>query len=332
MNVCRLLILSSSLLLPFELLAGPPTGATEVWLGPQSPKRAVDFLDMFTPDAPWKQAAAHVNVFKLYEGYLIDAPQDHVDKIVADLNRRHISIALEGGLMNVGEGSANPPPPCGGWGRVEGYSVPKAAMLVANKVKKAGGYIKYFAMDEPVWYGHYYQGQPGHLGCHSSVDEIVKVMESNLRVYTDAFPGIVVGDIEPTNLAEQQNWQAEFSAFSNRFREATGTPLAFLHLDVLWETPNKERSVAALFRYAETLKRQGYLGKIGIIYNGSGNTGELWIQSAHDKILSIEVKDALRPDQAIIQSWSPYPTHTMPDSSPNSLTSLVNFYVGIKRR
>jgi hypothetical protein len=122
MSVCRLSILSLSLLLSFELLVGPPAGATEVWLGPQSPKRAVDFLDMFTPDAPWKQAASHVNVFKLYEGYLISAPQDQVDKIVADLNRRHIPIALEGGLMDVGEGSANPPPPCGGWGRVEGYT------------------------------------------------------------------------------------------------------------------------------------------------------------------------------------------------------------------
>src|SRR5215467_6878317 len=138
MNGCRLSILWLSLLLPFNLLAGPLVGATEVWLGPQSPKRAVDFLDMFTPDAPWRRAAARVNVFKLYEGYLTSAPQDHVDKIVADLNRRHIPIALEGGLMNVGEGSADPPPPCGGWGRVEGYSVPKAAMLVANKVKKAG--------------------------------------------------------------------------------------------------------------------------------------------------------------------------------------------------
>ena len=47
MNVCRLSILLLSLLLSVELLAGWPAGATEVWLGPQSPKRAADFLDMF---------------------------------------------------------------------------------------------------------------------------------------------------------------------------------------------------------------------------------------------------------------------------------------------
>jgi hypothetical protein len=79
---------------------------------------------------------------------------------------------------------------------------------------------------------------------------------------------------------EQQNWQAEFSAFSNRFRETTGAPLGFLQLDVLWEAANKNRVVTALFRHAQTLKRQGLLGAIGIIYNGSGNTDELWIQSA----------------------------------------------------
>lgn len=106
---------------PAVRIAGAAAGpCTEVWLGPQSPKRAVDYLDMFTPDAPWKQAAAHVIVFKLYEGYPIDAPQAQVDEIVADLNRRHIPIALEGGLMNFGEGSANPPPPCGGMGSCGG--------------------------------------------------------------------------------------------------------------------------------------------------------------------------------------------------------------------
>jgi len=36
MNVSRLSVLSLSLLALFELLAAPPAGATELWLGPQA--------------------------------------------------------------------------------------------------------------------------------------------------------------------------------------------------------------------------------------------------------------------------------------------------------
>jgi hypothetical protein len=339
MRICRFSLLSLSLLAPFELLGGLSVSATEIWLAPQasvppSPlNRAADFLDMFDPDAPWQQAAAHVEVFKFYASYLGAAPQDHVDKIVADLNRRRIAIALEAGVINIGPKSTNPP--CGGFGLVEGYGIPPVAMDISKKVKKAGGEIKYLTMDEPLWYGHYYKGRPGgQPGCRSPIDEVIKLIEPTLNVYIEQFSNIVVGEAEPTDLAEQPNWQADLSTWSTRFHEATGRPLGFLQFDVLWDRPNEDKVVTAFFRYAETLKRQGYLGKTGIIYNGSPRqkTDESWIRSAQDNILSIEVKDALRPDQAIIQSWLPNPTHTMPDSSSSALTSLVNFYVNRTRR
>jgi hypothetical protein len=69
------------------------------------------------------------------------------------------------------------------------------------------------------------------------------------------------------------------------------------------------------------------------MYNGSPSqkSDQAWIRSAQGHILSVEVKDGLRPDQAIFQSWVPNPTHAMPDSPPDTRTGLVNFYVGRTR-
>ena len=80
--------------------------ATEIWIAPQasvppSPlNRAVDFLDMFKSDAPWRNAAQVISVFKLYGSYLEHAPQDRVNLIVENLKSRHISIAVEAGVIN----------------------------------------------------------------------------------------------------------------------------------------------------------------------------------------------------------------------------------------
>src|SRR5690349_2095364 len=143
---------------------------SEIWLAPQSLplpplSRDEDFMQLFTPDAPWHFAAAHTKVFKLYGSFLGHATQDQVNTIVADLSRRHIVIGLETGILLADPGpqvvadaaagqmmpvnaSTQPapapnPPPCGGLGRVEGYATPQQATRIANLIKTAGGEIKY---------------------------------------------------------------------------------------------------------------------------------------------------------------------------------------------
>jgi hypothetical protein len=34
-----------------------------------------------------------------------------------------------------------------------------------------------------------------------------------------------------------------------------------------------------------------------------------------------------RPDRAIFQSWQPNPTHALPETVPDTLTHLVDFYL-----
>jgi hypothetical protein len=321
-----------ALLGAFAALSGPAQ-SQEIWFAPPAAPpnsrlhRAVDLLDMFKPDAPWQEAASHISVFKLYASYLSGAPQEEIDAIVSDLNRRHIPIALEVGVMNVGPKATNPP--CGGLGLVEGHGIPKQARAISEKVKKAGGVIHFIAMDEPLWFGHYFKGRPGgQPGCQSSVEQILDLIKDPLSVYAEEFPNIVIGDTEPTDVAEQYRWKDDVSAWVTGFRSHTGRPLAFLHLDIPFLRPGEEGFAVQFVQYAEVLKQQNLIGAIGIIYNGTpaDRTDESWVLDAEEHIRLIEDKNGVHPNHVLIQSWQEYPQHMLPESSPGSLTGLVNYY------
>jgi hypothetical protein len=55
-------------------------------------------------------------------------------------------------------------------------------------------------------------------------------------------------------------------------------------------------------------------------------TDKEWIDSAKSHIELFEQEYRLRPQQAIIQSWTPRPTHALPDTDPESLTGLALYY------
>lgn len=298
--------------------------AQEIWF---SPNASEDFAKLFDADAAWNSAAGHVKVFKLYGSYLVKLSQPEIEKIVSGLKSRNIEIALETGVMNVGW-TANAPA-CGGEGRVEGYGTPERAKEEAKRIKAAGGSIKFLAMDEPLFYGHYFAGYPGKQpGCHSGIGEIVDLLLPTIRAYQEQFPDLVVGDIEPTDIADQKNWKADVNEFALTFKKKFGKPLAFLHLDVPFPRRDEANYAVAMFRYSEELKAQKLLDKIGIIYNGTAKDEDdsSWTRSARSHVALLEDELHLRPDQAIFQSWSKFPTHALPDTSPDTLTGTVLYY------
>jgi hypothetical protein len=310
-----------------------PALSQEIWFAPPAAPedsrlhRAVDFMDLFSPDAPWQQAASHVKVFMIYGSYLSRAPQHEVDRIVGDLNRRGIPLALAVGVMNVGPRARHPA--CGGLGMVEGYGVPSLARNQAGKIKRAGGAIRFIAMDEPLWFGHYFKGKPGgQPGCHSSIQELLQLIREPLAVYAEEFPGIVVGETEPTDIAEQDHWKEDVSAWASGFRNQYGHALAFTHLDIPFNRPGEEGYAVDYYHYIEKLQQQGLIGAIGVIYDGTptDSSDEAWVLDAKEHIHLIEDKHGLRPNQALIQSWQAYPQHVLPESSAGSLTGLVNYY------
>jgi hypothetical protein len=312
---------------------------SEIWLAPQSLMPAPlahdeDFMEMFTADAPWKFAAAHTQVFKLYTAFLVRSPQEQVNAVVADLNRRHIDIALENGVMNVGPANTNPP--CGGLGIVEGYGTAAQAKRISEIVKAAGGTIRYIVMDEPLYYGHY-SSKP-HT-CHSPISVVLDQIVPTLNTYRQEFPDIVIGEVEPTRFPAYANWQADLLTWAKGFNTATGRPLAFVQLDIPWSddgghVPGADRAskepgdALEFYGYLQELQHQRLVGRIGIVHDGTpkDTTDAAWVEDAQNHLRVMEEKYGLRPEQDIFQSWMPRPTHALPESQPDTLTSLIDWY------
>lgn len=289
-------------------------GTPEVWFSPAfsfaGHTGSVDNQDLFDDSAGWSEARARVNVFKIATHTLNQMPDDDLAKMLSSLDRHHIALALEYGMLTPSE-------TCGKG--IEGFSPPKMPTHVSNRVKTLGGRIRYIAMDEPLFYGHY-SNRPN--SCHWSTDMVAQVAAENVKQFREILPDAEIGDIEPVNNIKSADWLEQVRNWIEAFRKETGAPLAFFHDDMIWREPIAARTNAL----TAILGSQGI--RFGVIFNSRDDVGsdQEWFDSAKRNIGEYRDSSLKAPDQIIIQSWRPYPTHVLPESSPLTLTHLVNYY------
>jgi hypothetical protein len=305
----------TAILLALMSFATAPAGAEKIWFGPLLPRAAErhiasieDWHDLLRPGSAWNRADAQTQVFYLSRGYVMDASDDDLKAMAAAMAAR--GIVLAGGIQPVAvEDSDN----CG---KTEGYDTPRGVAAMVDKLKRNAISLKYLGLDGPLWFGHY---GTGPQECRFSVEEVIRRTATNLRIVTDAFPDLIVGDIEGTPLTLQPGWQEEYARFKRGLEAAAGRPLAFLQLDIAWPNPDWPESVKKLAGMARTLGMQ-----LGIIYNGDGrDRGDAaWIAHAWDNVVRIESELGIVPDQAIFVSWNRFPTRALPETSPEAHTWL----------
>ena len=200
-----------------------------IWFGPLPPlptdagrpfTGAEDFFALFEPDAEWDTASEHVDVFLLYAEWVGGhATVAQLERIVRDLDRRGIAVAVEGSPLAL-------PDDCGAG--IESWGGIPEGRRVADKFVAAGGVIDMWAMDAPLAYAHVgtWEG-----ACQWEPARVAAEIADFRGVMEGYFPDIVVGDTEgllrelPLNL--YSDWLATFE-------EVTGEPLPFFHLDVDW--------------------------------------------------------------------------------------------------
>lgn len=316
------------LLLAVALAASSPAQAdrTAVWFCPP----ANDFvkhgaylssqsvMELFEPESPWKNAAARVDVFKTSMGWILNVSDADLRKQIADLKRRKIALAVECGVLtptNCGQG-------------IEGYKPQGLLLATARRIRDCGGDLSYIAMDEPIDGGVIYTG-PG--ACHGSVQETVANAAVNIKALWREFPDVQVGDIECINdypgLTHQQLADL-YGQSVDAFHAALGRPLAFFHADIAWGCPDYLDALACV--------RTALAGRnvpFGIIYNGSRSDidDRAWLESAACHMATIE--SALgAPSAAIFQSWNHHPRKLLPETNPDSFTSLIDRYFGDRTR
>jgi hypothetical protein len=289
--------------------------------------RQTDLVPIFDGplEKPWNGIAGRINVLGVTEGMIWALPDATLARLMQDLDRRHIVLGL--GILAT---NWYHEPPCGGG--VEGYSEPGSANRTVARLMKAGASVSLVEMDEPLWLGHYYTGKNA---CRSSIENVGERTAVIAKIYTAAFPNVIVGDGEPfPAISSQPNWEADYAAWTVAFRKATGTPLAFLNLDFNWGDPrlntgsahdgSNAAAVATLAREVSTVARRNRL-QVGMMYWGGGSSDAQWMDWARLHIREVEAA-GVEFDFLRFVSWNPYPARTFPATDPNALASLIPYY------
>ena len=292
---------------PSSALAAQPF---QIWLSGVGPggrlPGAPDYVATFEPGAPWAHAAAATNVFKVSTNFLAHAPDQTLIAVMTGLRQRHIALAMEGLMLQ-------PTQSCGHG--VEGYTGPHVLERIAARVRKFGGTIAYLAMDEPVFFGH---TRIGPNTCNASLDSLAAQIAQKVQLFRNAFPGIIIGDIEP--LTHKTTGSLEtILAFAHILTKMTGVSLAFVDADVDWHFDYQRQ----LETWRRSLHNDGM--RLGVICNGdfSADSDQAWATEAIERYRAVTRNQTTSPDDVIFQSWMPRPAYMLPEDRFGTMTSVV---------
>jgi hypothetical protein len=299
----------------FALTAVQVSAEPQVWFAALDPVLRPEvgyggspqYMELFSPRAPWERAASHVGVIKVYGQWIDHASDADLQRQFADLKRRGIALALEFGAMSAER--------CGMG--VEGYGG-QGILEAARRIQRNGGVLSYLAMDEPLYFGSIYDGKNA---CHWTPEQAAASAVPNLKALRTLFPQVKIGDIEPVG-------EPTLEITSDRYRRgirafhALGVPLAFFHADVSWWTPSYPEKLSALHK----LVASEHIA-FGVIYNGNAEdpSDAAWLQSAESHMADVE-RILGTPEQVIFQSWNSYPKKLLPESAPDAFTHLIDLY------
>lgn len=281
------------------------------WLGYAG---SADYMDLFSPDAPWSNAAAQVKVFKVYTTLLTTFTLDERRRIFADLKRRGIALALEFGPLTRPRGSRCP--------LGEGFAEEGAAAKYARLIKEADGKLDYVAMDEPL----YFAAMKADPQCRLSIREIAQNAVANLSAFRKEFPGVVIGDIEPVPGTNEPGWFEPYREWIDAYRAAAGSNLGFFHADIRWNHPAWRTSAADVSGLLA-----GHSIPFGIIYNSDSGGPNEWIGRARQHFVDYEAQGRRPPDHVVFQSWYADPRRVLPETDSRAFTYLINLYIAHRK-
>jgi hypothetical protein len=268
-----------------------------------------DFMALFEPEAPWKEAAGRIQVFKLYgEWVAYHASDAELRQVVQDIEQRHLALAVEAGPLNAtsscGEG-------------VEGFAGIEEGLRIAQRIKQAGGTLHLIALDEPYFFGHFYAGP--HT-CRWTDQYIAQQVGKYIQAMRSVFPEVRVGDTEP--LAGEAG-SAPYQAWIVAFQAVNGYNLDFLHLDIDWNRTDWPEEVKAIEEFGQV---RGV--DVGLIYTGNwlDSSDEAWLSIAGERVKQYEVDQAGRLEHVLFQSWHDKPDRVIPESDPYSFTGFIRNY------
>jgi len=273
------------------------------------------------PNGTWPPFMDQVTVVSILTQVLVKMSDADLAKVAARLKEKHVALGIE--MLAQAD---DDPPGCGVG--VEGYYATFMVANIAAKLKRTGAEVGYIAMDEPLWFGHYYNGK---IACHSSIDNVAERVAKNMHEYLKVFPDAIIADGEPfPSITEQPNWKEDYRHWIEAFHAKVGKELAFTSLDINWGVKNWPTSVQAMASFARDVKMP-----LGIIYNAAppppSMSVQAWLDGAVRNFNYIEDTLHVVPDWAVFASWARYPGHVLTDENGPGEDYIVKQYLNKHR-
>ncbi|BAN01119.1 hypothetical protein [Ilumatobacter coccineus] len=273
-----------------------------------------DFHALFDEDAPWSEALASLDGFKIHSWmirhYLTDA---ELIRIAGFLERHDIALIIEAEPLD-------PPDPaeCDHMESYEGpYEIENAARLRDLGITPAA-----YAIEQPFSYGHRLD-TPG--ACRYELERVLDEVVAWAGELRAIFPEVAIGSIEalwdrPTTTPD------DFAIWIDAYTAAMGEPPAFQHVDVNWAIPGWPETLRGI---EEVVESRGV--PFGPLYNGSGQaTNDEWIAQTMQHISTYELMHGGTPGHVTIQSWNSQPDRGLPETETSAMTHLINRYAGAR--
>ncbi len=298
--------------LSFLAIPGPARAQT-VWLGPVTDQMTPqgffvnpDYQELFDDAAPWQRALSHTRVFEIDRRYIATQPDANLRRIFTFLRNHNIALAVIFGFVEANN--------CG----LEGTAHrPDENWRVARRAQRLGGEIVYAVVDEALLWGHYARRKGA---CQYPIDALAAGFARQARSVRSVFPAVELVDTETssgiTDMAEFGQWLDDLK------RELGDGAPKVVSFDVQWYRP-WQQTVPPMI---EVLKRHG-LG-YGVIYKGTylDKTDADYIAAAQMHITEWQATIKAQPDRVLFQSWERNPSRILPETSPTTLTYLINWY------
>lgn len=298
----------------------PALGASpEIWFAPPDNmivKRSDDFEKLFTDPALWALAQKNTSALSVSANWLVRADAGRLEKVLSFLAVHHLKLIVALPALAVDKRR------CGDG--VEGTTWPGEAGVYVRELQKRKIIPDFIGLDLPLTSGHLYTGPHA---CNFSVEEAAEHLAQALRIYKSAFPSVRFIDAEVPTGIPLSRWQAILTQWIPAVQHSSGIHLDAMVLDVWWEHP-WQQAVAATLKYLHANNVS-----VGIFLDSDGHpgmSGEQWITDAKRNACDVR-RIAPNLDFVVIANWTSTNVPDLPETQPDTLTSLLDWYAGHHR-